>query len=144
MPHSFSQQGSCFTRISYIHKLTLLFTTYRSHFNNEKGLPLLVMLKISHLHVHHWQRPSNRAGHKSGSMVGTHRYIRGNTCGYHDPRIWIICGYGSLRIWVSISWRWVPAMSTHCIPANKYNNIIPTPRVQVTRVSRFCTKILYY
>ena len=31
---------------------TLLFTTYRSHFNDEKGPPFLLMLKVSHLHGH--------------------------------------------------------------------------------------------
>jgi len=45
--HSFSQQGSCFTQISYLHILTLLCTTFRSHLNDEKGPPLLVTPKIS-------------------------------------------------------------------------------------------------
>ena len=77
----------------YIHKLTLLFTTYRSQFNDEKGPPLLITLKISHLHSHRWQRLSNvqrgNALHNPPPPFVTHRpsppFIANPPCHHHHP-----------------------------------------------------------
>jgi len=62
-------------------------------FNDEKGRALLVALKISYFHGHHWQRSSNvrrnNALHNSPPPFITHRpspqFVANPPCHHHHP-----------------------------------------------------------